>query len=104
MSVSSAVHVRPRDLCRGGPRIHPAFPVPAVERRLDRRRKSARTAPRGRTLRAMARPPQILAMGGGGFSMEAGNALLDDYALSITDAERPRVCFLPTASGDADHY
>jgi peptidase E len=51
-----------------------------------------------------ARAPQIVAFGGGGFSMEAGNPLLDDYVLSLTSAERPRVCFLPTASGDADHY
>jgi peptidase E len=50
------------------------------------------------------RPPQIVAFGGGGFSMEAGNPLLDDYVLETTGAERPRVCFIPTASGDADHY
>ena len=36
--------------------------------------------------------------------MERDNSLLDDYVLSLTDAARPRVCFLPTASGDADHY
>jgi dipeptidase E len=36
--------------------------------------------------------------------MERDSSLLDDYVLSLTDAERPRVCFLPTASGDADHY
>ena len=36
--------------------------------------------------------------------MEPGNTLLDDYALSLTGRERPRVCFLPSASGDADHY
>ena len=36
--------------------------------------------------------------------MEAGNPLLDDYVLSVTGVERPKVCFLPTASGDADHY
>jgi dipeptidase E len=52
----------------------------------------------------MSRPRQILAMGGGGFSMEAGNALLDEHALALTAVECPRVCFLPTASGDADHY
>jgi peptidase E len=52
----------------------------------------------------MGRKPQILALGGGGFSMEASNPLVDDYALAITGAERPRVCFVPTASGDADHY
>src|SRR5919197_5384387 len=50
------------------------------------------------------RTPQIVAFGGGGFSMEAGNPLLDDYVLGLTGAERPKVCFLPTASGDADHY
>jgi dipeptidase E len=52
----------------------------------------------------MSRPRQILAMGGGGFSMEAGNVLLDEHALALTGVECPRVCFLPTASGDADHY
>jgi dipeptidase E len=50
------------------------------------------------------RPPQIVAFGGGGFSTDWGNTLLDDYVLGLTGCERPRVCFLPTASGDADHY
>ena len=36
--------------------------------------------------------------------MEAGNALLDDHALALTAVECPKVCFLATASGDADHY
>jgi dipeptidase E len=48
--------------------------------------------------------PQIVALGGGGFSMERDGSLLDDYVLSLLCSERPRVCFLPTASGDADHY
>ena len=55
----------------------------------------------------MTRPRQIVAFGGGGFSMEAGNPLLDDYVLGLAAAagrDRPKVCFLPTASGDADHY
>ena len=43
-------------------------------------------------------------MGGGGFSMEPDNPLLDDFILSQANAARPRVCFLPTASGDADGY
>ena len=50
------------------------------------------------------RLPQIVAFGGGGFSMDAGNPLLDEYVLRATGVERPRVCFVPTASGDADHY
>jgi dipeptidase E len=36
--------------------------------------------------------------------MERDGTLLDDYVLSLVGADRPRVCFLPTASGDADHY
>jgi dipeptidase E len=52
----------------------------------------------------MPRPPQIVAFGGGGFSDGCSSALLDDYVVGLTGAARPRVCFLPTASGDADHY
>jgi dipeptidase E len=55
----------------------------------------------------VTRSRQIVAFGGGGFSMEAGNPLLDDYVLGLAAAsgrDRPKVCFLPTASGDADHY
>jgi peptidase E len=48
--------------------------------------------------------PQIVALGGGGFSMEREGSVLDDYVLSLTGTTRPKVCFLPTASGDADHY
>lgn len=36
--------------------------------------------------------------------MEAGNPLLDDHLLELTGRDRPRICFLATASGDADHY
>lgn len=46
---------------------------------------------------------QIIAMGGGGFSMEP-NSLLDIYILQQAKSERPKVCFLPTASGDAEGY
>jgi dipeptidase E len=51
-----------------------------------------------------ARPPQIVAFGAGGFSTEWGNPLLDEHVLRLTGVDHPRVCFLPTASGDADHY
>jgi dipeptidase E len=47
---------------------------------------------------------RIVAMGGGGFSMEPGNSLLDEFVLSLARSARPRVCFLATASGDADSY
>lgn len=46
----------------------------------------------------------IVAMGGGGFSMEPENPLLDDFVLSLAKRKPARVCFLPTASGDAAAY
>lgn len=42
----------------------------------------------------------IFAMGGGGFTMEPANPLLDDYVLTLARAKEPRILFLPTASGD----
>jgi peptidase E len=39
-------------------------------------------------------------MGGGGFTMEPENPVLDDFVLSLTEAPIPRILFLPTASGD----
>ncbi|WP_202817569.1 peptidase E [Kribbella sp. ALI-6-A] len=49
---------------------------------------------------------QIFALGGGGFSMEPDNPLLDDHLLSLTGVtgRLPRVCFVPTASGDSPGY
>jgi dipeptidase E len=42
----------------------------------------------------------IFAMGGGGFTMEPSNPLLDDFVLTLARAAEPRILFLPTASGD----
>ena len=42
----------------------------------------------------------ILAMGGGGFTMEPDNPALDDFILTLTPSREPKVLFLPTASGD----
>jgi dipeptidase E len=42
----------------------------------------------------------LLALGGGGFTMEPANPLLDDFVLGLAGARRPRILFLPTASGD----
>ncbi|KIO56648.1 Peptidase E [Bacillus subtilis] len=47
---------------------------------------------------------QIIAMGGGGFSMEPDNLSLDQYILNQSKREQPRICFLPTASGDSQNY
>jgi dipeptidase E len=84
--LAPAVHAGERDGENFGPLYNPDGAVPVDHFSME-------TAPR-----------QIVAFGGGGFSMESGNPLLDDYVLGLTRAERPRVCFLPSASGDADHY
>jgi dipeptidase E len=47
---------------------------------------------------------RIVAIGGGGFSMEPDNPALDRHVLSLARSRRPRVCFVPTASGDAEGY
>lgn len=47
---------------------------------------------------------QIITLGGGGFSIKPDNPLLDTYILKQAHTPRPRICFLPTASGDADNY
>jgi dipeptidase E len=43
---------------------------------------------------------RILAMGGGGFTMQDRSAALDRLVLTLTGKPVPRICFLPTASGD----
>lgn len=47
---------------------------------------------------------QIIALGGGGFSMEPENPLLDQYILTQSHKPNPEICFLPTASGDSESY
>lgn len=45
---------------------------------------------------------QIIALGGGGFSTEPENPLLDLYIMKQSDRKNPKICYVPTASGDAD--
>ena len=47
---------------------------------------------------------QIVALGGGGFSMEPDNPLLDDFILSLAPQTPVKVCFIPTASADSAPY
>src|SRR5215475_5239981 len=46
----------------------------------------------------------IVAMGGGGFSMEPDNPLLDNFVLGLSRRTPARVCFVPTASADSAAY
>jgi len=43
---------------------------------------------------------RILALGGGGFTAAEPSAALDALVLRLTGKRVPRICFLPTASGD----
>jgi peptidase E len=47
---------------------------------------------------------RILAIGGGGFLMEDTQSPVDDYMLRLTRKASPRICFIPTASGDSEEH
>lgn len=48
--------------------------------------------------------PTIVAIGGHGFGPSAEGRAFEPWLLSLARKRSPRVCFLPTASGDADSY
>jgi dipeptidase E len=53
----------------------------------------------------MAEPQkQIIAVGGGGFYRDPENLALEKYVIQQTGIAEPRVAFIPTASGEPDHY
>jgi dipeptidase E len=45
---------------------------------------------------------QVVAIGGGAFSDKPDKLAIERYILAQTAKKKPRVCFLPTASGDAE--
>lgn len=47
---------------------------------------------------------QIIAMGGGGFSMEPANLALDRFVIAQTGKTHPKVCFLGQASAESQIY
>jgi peptidase E len=47
---------------------------------------------------------RIVAIGGGGFLMEDDPSPIDHYLLRLTSKARPRVCFIPTPSGDSEEH
>jgi dipeptidase E len=47
-------------------------------------------------------PRRIIAIGGGGFSTRPADPELDCYVLDQATAITPKICLLPTASGDPD--
>jgi dipeptidase E len=45
---------------------------------------------------------RIVAMGGGGFGDPPGDPALDRFVLDVAETPDPRICLLPTASGDPE--
>jgi peptidase E len=48
--------------------------------------------------------PQIVAIGGGGFLDGSENLVLENFIFGLANKSRPKVCFVPTASGDSEEY
>ncbi len=46
----------------------------------------------------------IVAIGGGGFGRSLGTLEIEKYIISLANKKRPKICFIPTASGDSDLY
>src|SRR5258708_3657214 len=47
---------------------------------------------------------RVVAIGGGGFLMEDTSSPIDHYLLSLAKSDVPRVCFIPTPSGDLPEH
>lgn len=47
---------------------------------------------------------QIIAIGGGGFGRNPGEGIIERYILSQSEARKPKICFIPTATGDDEGY
>ena len=46
----------------------------------------------------------IVAIGGGGFGRSLGSLAIEKYIISLVNKKNPKICFIPTASGDNDLY
>ena len=47
---------------------------------------------------------QIIAIGGGGFGRNSSSNSIEEYIINLSEKVSPRICFLPTATGDSDTY
>ncbi len=46
----------------------------------------------------------IIAIGGGGFGRSNGNLKIERYIKNLSKRKHPKICFIPTASGDNSDY
>jgi len=47
---------------------------------------------------------QIIAIGGGGFGRDIGDLKIEKYIVQQSKKTRPKICFIPTATGDDQGY
>ena len=47
---------------------------------------------------------QVIAIGGGGFGRTQDSNLIEQFILDQTGKKNPKICFIPTATGDLDPY
>ena len=52
----------------------------------------------------MAKSRNIIAIGGGGFGANPGQGIIEEYILKQTKKKNPKICFIPTATGDNEAY
>ena len=52
----------------------------------------------------MSKARQIISIGGGGFGRNPGQGIIEQYILDQTKKRRPKICFIPTATGDLEAY
>ena len=52
----------------------------------------------------MAKSRNIIAIGGGGFGANPGQGIIEEYILRQTKKKNPKICFIPTATGDNEAY
>ena len=47
---------------------------------------------------------QIIAIGGGGFGKNPSEGIIEKYIINQSEEESPKICFIPTATGDNEAY
>ena len=47
---------------------------------------------------------QIISIGGGGFGRSLGELRIEKYIINQCDSSKPKICFIPTATGDDSGY
>ena len=52
----------------------------------------------------MAKSRNIIAIGGGGFGANPGQGIIEEYILKQAKKKDPKICFIPTATGDNEAY